>query len=48
VARAPSPVTAATSATADRISILEEEVSQLRADLTEIQQQLAAFRKQFE
>jgi uncharacterized protein YceH (UPF0502 family) len=33
---------------ADRISALEQEVSHLRAELTEVQQQLAAFRKQFE
>jgi uncharacterized protein YceH (UPF0502 family) len=32
----------------DRIAALEEEVSKLRADLSEVQQQLAAFRKQFE
>ena len=42
VARAPS------SAHSDRITALEEEVSRLRADLSEVQQQLAAFRKQFE
>ncbi|MFZ0732655.1 MAG: YceH family protein [Candidatus Sulfotelmatobacter sp.] len=33
---------------ADRISNLEEEVARLRTELTEVQQQLAAFRKQFE
>jgi uncharacterized protein len=33
---------------AQRLAVLEEEVSRLRADLTEVQQQLAAFRKQFE
>ena len=33
---------------AQRLARLEEEVSRLRADLTEMQQQLAAFRKQFE
>jgi len=32
----------------DRISVLEQEVSRLRAELTDVQQQLAAFRKQFE
>ena len=48
VARAPSPATADSSASADRLSALESEVSRLRADLSEIQQQLAAFRKQFE
>lgn len=34
--------------TADRIAALEEEVSRLRTELTEVQQQLASFRKQFE
>jgi len=33
---------------AQRLAVLEEEVSRLRADLTEVQQQLATFRKQFE
>jgi TolA-binding protein len=33
---------------AQRLARLEDEVSRLRADLTEVQQQLAAFRKQFE
>ena len=33
---------------AQRLARLEEEVSRLRADLTEMQQQLAAFRRQFE
>ena len=33
---------------AQRLAVLEDEVSRLRADLTEVQQQLAAFRKQFE
>ena len=47
VARAPSPVTAGNS-TNDRVAALEEEVSQLRAELAEVQQQLATFRKQFE
>jgi uncharacterized protein len=52
VARAPSPASVATESTAsaghDRLSQLEAEVSRLRAELTEVQQQLAAFRKQFE
>lgn len=45
--RVPSP---ASTAKADdgRLSALEEEVSKLRAELAEVQQQLAAFRKQFE
>jgi uncharacterized protein len=33
---------------AQRLAVLEEEVSRLRADLTEVRQQLATFRKQFE
>jgi len=36
------------SNSADRLSALEEEMSRLRAELSEVQQQLAAFRKQFE
>jgi uncharacterized protein len=47
-ARAPSPATAGTSSTADRLATLEEEVSRLRQELSEVQQQLATFRKQFE
>ena len=35
-------------ASTDRMAALEEEVSRLRTELTEVQQQLAAFRKQFE
>jgi hypothetical protein len=31
-----------------RLANLEEQVATLRAELTEVQQQLAAFRKQFE
>ncbi len=37
-----------TSAGNDRLSRLENEVAQLRHELSEVQQQLAAFRKQFE
>ena len=48
VARAPSPATAGTNSTADRLTALEEEVSRLRHELSEVQQQLATFRKQFE
>lgn len=49
----PEPVTQRASSpdatsSADRISNLEEEVARLRSELTEVQQQLAAFRKQFE
>lgn len=48
LARTPSPTSAGTNPTTDRLSTLEEEVSRLRAELTEVQQQLATFRKQFE
>ncbi len=48
VERALLPATPATNSTANRITALEEEVSRLRAELTEVQQQLATFRKQFE
>jgi uncharacterized protein YceH (UPF0502 family) len=44
----PQPATAAVTHSADRMSALEAEVASLRAELTEVQQQLAAFRKQFE
>lgn len=47
VARAPSPATGDES-NSERIAALEQEVSRLRAELTEVQQQLSAFRKQFE
>ncbi len=43
-----SPATASRTSAPDRLATLEEEVSRLRAELTEVQQQLAAFRKQFE
>jgi uncharacterized protein len=39
---------AGTNSIADRLLALEEEVSRLRQHLSEVQQQLAAFRKQFE
>ena len=42
------PATPATSPTAERISALEQEVAALRTELSEVQQQLTAFRKQFE
>jgi len=45
IARASSPDA---PSSADRISNLEEEVARLRTELTEVQQQLAAFRRQFE
>jgi uncharacterized protein YceH (UPF0502 family) len=38
----------ATTSTADRMTALEEEVARLRSELSEVQQQLATFRKQFE
>jgi uncharacterized protein len=47
VARAPSFATGDDS-NSERIATLEEEVSRLRSELTEVQQQLSAFRKQFE
>jgi uncharacterized protein YceH (UPF0502 family) len=51
VARALLPAdltTGPTSTTPDRLTKLEEEVAQLRRELSEVQQQLAAFRKQFD
>lgn len=47
VARGPS-FAAGDDSNSERISTLEEEVSRLRTELTEVQQQLSAFRKQFE
>ncbi len=40
--------TGSASSTTDRIDRLEEEVALLRKELSDVQQQLAAFRKQFE
>jgi uncharacterized protein YceH (UPF0502 family) len=48
VARASSPAPDVGNSVADRILTLEEEVSRLRAELAEVQQQLATFRKQVE
>jgi uncharacterized protein len=51
VARAPAPANLSTSTaphTSDRLTKLEEEVANLREELSEVQNQLAAFRKQFE
>jgi uncharacterized protein len=48
VARAPSPANSNSSTPADRLANLEEEVASLRRELSEVQQQLATFRKQFE
>jgi uncharacterized protein YceH (UPF0502 family) len=48
LARAPTSATAGSVSSTDRLSTLEEEVSRMRAELSEVQQQLASFRKQFE
>ena len=48
VARALLPATAGATSTADRLASLEAEVSRLREELSQVHQQLAAFRKQFE
>jgi hypothetical protein len=48
VARAPSPANAGANSVPDRLITLEEEVARLRQELSEVQEQLAAFRKQFE
>jgi hypothetical protein len=48
VARAPSPAYAGSGAAPNRLKTIEEEVARLRQELSEVQQQLAAFRKQFE
>jgi uncharacterized protein YceH (UPF0502 family) len=47
VARAPSSV-ASDSTGADRVTILENEVASLRREVSDLNQQLATFRKQFE
>ncbi len=48
VARALLPATAGATSTTDRLASLEAEVSRLREELSQVHQQLAAFRKQFE
>jgi uncharacterized protein YceH (UPF0502 family) len=48
VARTPSPATTEKIPNSDRLTSLEQEVASLRTELSEVQQQLAAFRKQFE
>jgi hypothetical protein len=48
VARTFLPASAGTNSTADRVARLEEEVSRLHEKLSDVQQQLFAFRKQFE
>ena len=47
-ARSPSPAFGDGVSGPDRITALEEEVFRLRTELTQVQQQLAEFRKQFE
>jgi uncharacterized protein len=44
----PSVTAAAAAGNNDRLTHLEEEVARLRQELSDVQQQLAAFRKQFE
>jgi hypothetical protein len=48
VATAASAVRPGRSPAVDRLTMLEEEVTTLRRELSEVQQQLATFRKQFE
>ena len=48
VTQVPSVATGNASLEADRLTRLEEEVSRLGTELSEVQQQLANFRKQFE
>ena len=43
-----SPAYAGSDSNPDRLTTLEHEVARLRKELSEVQQQLAAFRKQFE
>jgi uncharacterized protein len=44
----PATMNAGASSSPDRITALEDEVARLRAELSEVQQQLATFLKQFE
>ena len=48
VARAPLHATVASSTVANRLSDLENELRGLKKEVTDIHQQLSAFRKQFE
>jgi uncharacterized protein len=48
VARAPSPVTASSSADAERITQMEEEVADLRKEIADLKQQMESFHRQFE
>ena len=46
--KVPSPGSTSPGPDADRVSALEQEVARLRAELSDVQQQFAALRKQFE
>jgi uncharacterized protein len=48
IAHAPEAPMQVGASTGDRLSRLEEEVARLRGELSEVHEQLAAFRKQFE
>ena len=48
VARAPSPASSGLHPDDDRLAALEEEVARLRHQVSEVQEQLASFRQQFE
>jgi len=48
VAREATPTQASGASTGERLAALEAEVTALRSELSDVQQQLAAFRKQFE
>jgi len=45
---APLPTSTSSNSIASRVALLEEEVSRMRAELSAVQEQMAAFRKQFE
>jgi uncharacterized protein YceH (UPF0502 family) len=47
-ARVPVAASVGSSSTVDRVAALEQQVEQLRRELSEMHEQLAAFRKQFE
>ena len=48
MARSPAPAKTAGDPVGARLTALEEEISRLRQELAEVQEQLAAFRRQFE